>query len=327
MVAMSFSETAPDHVAASPGRLCHLKKKHIDIFVINLKRSKDRKDYMEMQLEGLGFPYEFIEAVDGKVLTDDDLGRLDLGIYPPWPSFNARKLSRSEIGCTLSHLGIYQKMIDECIEWACIIEDDAVWGENLKDTLTGVIDRLEQSDVELLMLGHHGRHPFSDLHGAAYCWKGIRDPLGYQIVLPVEPPFGTHAYIIKRSAAGKLLEHAYPLRMPMDVLIGHSAVIGVKMRILSPRCIMQGRHLFASTISDQLHNPLFLHDYRRIKSLLGEKYPILRKIQKIVLSPFIMGPIILRSMGLLSSGSYADKRYFKKPTNSYPVRRSIETSD
>jgi len=299
------------HCVAYPWAGCAAKKHSMNIFVVNLKRSKDRKASMERQLECLGFPYSFIEAVDGKALTDEDLRRLDLGIYPPWPSFNARRLSRAEIGCILSHLSIYQRIIDECIDLACILEDDAVFKDNIRNTLIRVIEQLEHSDIELLMLGHFIRYPFDRLRRPAFFSKKNRDSIDYRIASPIEPPMGSHAYIIKRSAAIKLLEQAYPLRMPMDKLTGNSAAIGVQLRILIPPYIMQGRKLFTSTISDPHYVSLFLHRARRIKCFLGERFGILRTIWSIVVYPFAAVPRILRSIGLLTGDSYADKRYFQ----------------
>ena len=45
----------------------------IRAIVINLKRSTDRRQAMEQQLQSLGIPFEFLEATDGSKLSDADL--------------------------------------------------------------------------------------------------------------------------------------------------------------------------------------------------------------------------------------------------------------
>ena len=286
------------------------------VFVINLRKSADRKKHMKKQLDRLGIAYEFVDAVDGKALTDQEIKMHGLETFPPWPSFNARQLSRSEIGCLLSHLAIYKRMIAENIEWACIFEDDAVLGENLETLLKGMADHLARYGHELLLLGHHGwYHDFS--RGAEYFPKRRTDFSCYRVVKAVELPYGTYAYTIKQSAARKLLEEAYPLRMPMDHLTGYAVAIGVRMCILTPPCVTCDPHLFPSTIDnrDRRSDCLYLHQSRRMQCFWGEKYPILRTIQKIVLYPYIMIPLKLRKAGLLERDSYADKRYFKSKEN------------
>lgn len=283
------------------------------VFVINLKRSTDRRQHMKTHLERLGIDYEFFEAIDGEALTEEDIERCESGAFPPWPSFNARHLSRSEIGCLLSHLAIYRKIIDENMEWACILEDDAVPGKHAGELIKALPDHLACSRYELLLLGHFGCYGDSRL-GAECVPAGDFTLGGYRLAKAVEQPFGTHAYIIRRSAADKLLRQAYPLRMPMDYLTGHSVAIGVRLRILTPPCITQGRHLFVSTINDRKRqgNFLFLRRSRRIKYRLGEKYPILRTVQRICLYPFVVISLKLRKVGLMDGDSYADNRYFQR---------------
>ena len=43
------------------------------IFVINLKRSPDRRVKIEKQLKSLGLEYEIYEGVDGQLLTDEQI--------------------------------------------------------------------------------------------------------------------------------------------------------------------------------------------------------------------------------------------------------------
>ena len=45
----------------------------LPIFIINLKQSSERKTYMEHKLSQHNLSFEFIEAVNGKTLSSNDL--------------------------------------------------------------------------------------------------------------------------------------------------------------------------------------------------------------------------------------------------------------
>ena len=243
------------------------------IFVINLERSADRKAHITKQLDNLNVACEFIDAIDGQGLPDDEIKMHRVDTFPPWPSFNQRHLAKGEIGCLLSHLRIYRKMVDEDIACVCIFEDDCVFENDLGFLLKS--EQLRRSDYELLLLGHSGQ--YHDSSRGAEC-SSTKAPVfsRYHIAKPVECPIGTYAYIIKQCAALKLLQYAYPLRLPMDYLMGHAPAIGVKLRILTPPIVMHNATLLKSTIYDRDSNShLYICKARRIKSMLGRKYPIL----------------------------------------------------
>ena len=91
------------------------------VFVINLERSKDRMRFMKQQLDAQGIPFEQISAVDGRLLTDDEIQQATE--KPSFPRFYA-SLSTGEIGCYLSHRLAWQRIIDKELDWALILEDD-----------------------------------------------------------------------------------------------------------------------------------------------------------------------------------------------------------
>ena len=70
------------------------------VYIINLKRCPERKVYMNQILSQYTFlDIEFIEAVDGSLLTKKEL------LFNQDKAFRiyGRTLSDGEIGCTLSH--------------------------------------------------------------------------------------------------------------------------------------------------------------------------------------------------------------------------------
>jgi glycosyl transferase, family 25 len=282
----------------------------IKVFIINLKGSVGRKAHMVKQLDRLNIPYEFLDATDGQELSDHEI-RTKYGVdtFPPWHSLNARHLTKGEIGCLLSHLRIYKRMVDEGIDCACIFEDDNDFGQDMDSLLTGGI--LRKFDWELLLLGHSGVYHYRDTRRGAKCASEQKYVSShYHITKPLEAPFGTFAYMIRKSAAQKLLRHAYPLRMPMDYLTGHAAAIGVQLYVLSPPCTTHNRTLFESTVCDRDRGGYRYFDkLRKIKGRLGDRYPVLKTLRKMCFLFYWRSMLRIGKAGLLED-SYADKQFF-----------------
>ena len=106
---------------------------NIPVYVISLKSSVGRKKHITESLNNSGIPYTIIEAVNGSMLNDQELQKICSGIFES--GFYTRYLLKGEIGCVLSHFSLYRKMIDENMEIACILEDDAAIADNFKDLL------------------------------------------------------------------------------------------------------------------------------------------------------------------------------------------------
>ena len=197
------------------------------IWVINLKRSVDRRNFIHAQLNMLGLQHEIVEAVDGRLLTSEETSAL----YSPAEAIEllGRELTPGEIGCSLSHLRLYQRQVDEGHEEVLILEDDVVIDPSFIDVLRDR-DRLP-SDWELVLfhrlntplISYWGSRPF----GAGRCVKfaSLVD--------------GTQSYLLRLSAARKLLKSGYPVRMPADSLTGGMIKTGVNLYAVDPPCIRQ----------------------------------------------------------------------------------------
>lgn len=100
----------------------------LKIFYVNLDDSHDRNQQMIKQLDGLGLTYERISAVYGKDLTDEQKSFVN---YHDFLLRMKRPMQDGEIGCAMSHRLIWQKMLDDNIEYALILEDDVVIDEDV----------------------------------------------------------------------------------------------------------------------------------------------------------------------------------------------------
>ena len=90
----------------------------MNIFVINLKRDVEKKKHIIKEFEKNNLKFEFFEAIDGKSLKEFPI---DLNWYDPWYHYH---ITMGEVGCALSHISLWKKMIKENIQKAIIFEDD-----------------------------------------------------------------------------------------------------------------------------------------------------------------------------------------------------------
>jgi glycosyl transferase family 25 len=79
--------------------------------VINLDRSPERMAHMEAQLSRLGVAYDRLQAVDGRTLDRDYVGK-----FPP--------MAASQVGCYLSHKAAWQRIADGTEPYGIVLEDD-----------------------------------------------------------------------------------------------------------------------------------------------------------------------------------------------------------
>lgn len=93
------------------------------IFVINLAKNVERMNLIDARLHGMALNYERIEAVYGKMVPQDERRRTSSRFW--WWCIRGIPMRDGEYGCAMSHLEVYRRMIDENINVACVLEDDA----------------------------------------------------------------------------------------------------------------------------------------------------------------------------------------------------------
>lgn len=195
------------------------------IWAVNLPRSKERREYITGHLQALGLPFEIVPAVDGRELPAQELAE----IYSVERTVACikREMALGEVGCALSHLRLYQRMVDEDIAEALIVEDDAVIDPALPGLLAG--RQGWPADWELVLL-YHGKGQISWWHAQAISPK-------YRIGRFARPGWGTVGYLIKQSAARKILALAYPVHAPSDHWTCGRTEVDIRLYGIEPRCV------------------------------------------------------------------------------------------
>lgn len=178
---------------------------HVPTFIISLPKDRHRLDALGAQLRALEMPFTAIEAVHGASLDAAELAAA-YDARKALRLFN-RELSRGEIGCALSHVKIYRKMVEEDIPCALVLEDDAkILDPDLAATLAKLKTRYPAQTPTAVLLSHAKRYDGNS--GVALdAQRNVYD--AYRGVC-------AHGYFITRAAAAILLDKLYPVFVVAD---------------------------------------------------------------------------------------------------------------
>ena len=240
------------------------------IFVINLKRSPNRKANISKQLDLLNLDYQLIEAVDGTQFTPHEVVKKYGEQVFYTNTYNHQRMTLGSLGCLLSHIKFYELMIDHNIPIACVLEDDAEVSPLFPEILSSTV--LQKVPWGTLLLGHYSKYRKSyNLGAEAVYWKK-KVCSGHYIARVAEFPFTTIGYLVKLSTAKKLRDLAYPIRMPADWVTGNTELIGDVLRIITPPCIVSNKdYRQESTVREDAASEIPV-EFQREVSELGTNY-------------------------------------------------------
>ena len=161
-------------------------------YIINLQKSSDRRKNIKENLKNESeLEYEFIEAVDGRQLSEKEIELL----------FNVKKAEKKsgwkvlpgEIGCTLSHQKCYKELISSMYNYVLILEDDVVIKEKISSKVN-IIDKIMNVNEPRILL----------ISGLFIFSKKLT--IDGENVGIVKDAALTHSYCINKAAAQKLIE-------------------------------------------------------------------------------------------------------------------------
>ena len=116
------------------------------IFLINLDKRADRLAFVQSQLDAIQLPFERIAAVYGADLTVEQQALFDQKRFV----LEQKKAAvPGEIGCAMSHRGIWQQMVQQQLPYALILEDDIHINSKLAAFLA---DKTHYQDFDFLNL-------------------------------------------------------------------------------------------------------------------------------------------------------------------------------
>lgn len=196
------------------------------IFLINLDRSHERLANATSQLSFSGCEFERISAVDGKTLSDSDINKY----------FDKKKASKryhynltiGEIGCYLSHIKCWEKIVKDDLDFAVILEDDLVLNSNFKEVIEAIPSL--GTNWHYLKLSCPFKHrPYKPVEQTK-----TRNGIDISLVKYNKPPTGTVAQVVSREGAKRLLEKKPPFFRPIDVDLQWHWELDIKVNGITP---------------------------------------------------------------------------------------------
>jgi GR25 family glycosyltransferase involved in LPS biosynthesis len=180
---------------------------HTPIFVINLRQRKDRwKLFVEQDPAVKALQITRVDAFNGKALdylkdpristaSRLNIMRNDRRTHPEVASLGA-------IGCSISHINLWKRIVAANLPYAVIMEDDARFTLEDLQRINALAPAIPES-AKVWILG-------------LYAPNRIHEPLPNSDWSRIYTFTASHAYIITREAAKKFLEQAYPIEMHID---------------------------------------------------------------------------------------------------------------
>lgn len=184
------------------------------IFVISLEKDKKRRASIKKELDKYQLDFNFINAVNGSLLTDKEIEKLT----SKEKSIQAigRELTKGEIGCSLSHLSIYEKILTENIKTAIILEDDATISPSFIEVVSDIKQYFSKK-CQLILLGYNA---FSDGNKGVDCKFHILQTSHFKIFKPLSLACCTHGYVLSQCAAKQLISITKTMYLPIDHYTG-----------------------------------------------------------------------------------------------------------
>ena len=206
----------------------------VRIFVLSLQRRQDRRRHMQNLLASLGLEAEFIDAVDGNALTPAQASLYDrdraLAVY-------GTDMNPAEIGCHLSHLAAYRRIIAENLDAALVLEDDIECDADLPRLLRAALaDR--RSPWQILRLQSTKRSVIEadrpNTRGLA-----VSHCEGRSVARLRCGVLGGCGYLVKREGAIRMLAYASRPFMPIDQAIDRYWENGITPFVMRPFPVRQ----------------------------------------------------------------------------------------
>lgn len=185
------------------------------VYVINLKRRKDRKKILIESFPTIDFT--FIEAIDSNDLNQKQLLKdkiLNSSFFDPHGM-----VSMGVFACALSHKKAWDQALSDKVENALILEDDVILQKpfnilkedgSFTDLYQDMLDEIKNIDYDLIHLGKKSRNTM-----------GIN--VGKYLTYPT--PYtnynGAHSYLVTRDMLKVLTNKVLPIKNAADTYLEH----------------------------------------------------------------------------------------------------------
>ena len=190
-----------------------MKLEDLQIICISLAKRPDRWARIEREAGVATIPIQRMEAVDASTFVPYKHPAISLAtahnIY-----FKTRRSvyeidAGGAVGCSLSHFKAWEQLLKSSAPAMLVFEDDCTIPADLRIRLEHML-KAAPADWDLIQLHRSYR---------SGC-KPIESDAPWQLCTSL---MGTHAYIVSRRGAERLLKRAYPIELHVDAYMAYMA--------------------------------------------------------------------------------------------------------
>jgi glycosyl transferase family 25 len=178
-------------------------------FVISLELAKERREHMARQLARTELEWSWYDAVDGRRMSDAAIASV---AAPVWEG-RGKALSGGIVGCALSHLGVYEAVLEGGWDRVLVLEDDVLLAPSIAALAEEASDCMGDEPEAILLQASFSERPCG-------FWRDsiIRLGSGSVVAAAVDPVAvtGTGAYVINHRGCEKMLIGLRPIRVQAD---------------------------------------------------------------------------------------------------------------
>ncbi len=213
------------------------------VAVINLEKDIEKRERALQILNNEKLDAFVFKAIYGKELPEQDLLTIQINAQ----SFSKKKnrnLNPAEIGLYLTHIKLLEWFLKSDLKTLCVLEDDFDIVPNFQQCLTEIETKVDFFDFEILMIGHFLHRKDKGILGS---FRNVKKGDNILIKTPLEPNYGTHAYVVTKVGAKKIIEKYSEPICPIDHILGICELFDIKRKITSKPIVFQSE-LFDSSI-------------------------------------------------------------------------------
>ena len=193
----------------------------MNIVVISDKNNEVRRQNVINEFNKKNIEFSFFDAIMANRMSKEELDT---------KAIKDTFLSPSEIGCALSHCGVYDEFLKSDENSIMICEDDIYFTKYFNyDSLLKIKDFLEETNEPRLVV----------LQKSIYHHKNIRSVGNDVNVYSTRNAFCTHGYIINKAAAKNIKEIQNPVRFEIDAFKFYYWLNACKLYCLDKDFIVQ----------------------------------------------------------------------------------------
>lgn len=220
----------------------------LQVLVISLRRSLDRRAKVEQELQKVSLPWSFLDAIDGSALASPPVE------YQPFKVqlLQGYPLTPNEIGCYLSHREAWKRCVAENVP-TLVFEDDFVLSPEFEGVVNGLLSN--ESIWSFVRLQGLYEVPYQELSklGGAYLVRNLGDAVG------------ATAYILKPQIAKVLIDESRDIYEPVDHFLEHQSKHDLEFLAVRPYPVDISR--VQSTIDDRSERAPVKGFRKRVRSI------------------------------------------------------------